>query len=111
MLDNLNSILLEGELIENPEVDVDDYGIPVCRFKIASKKFIKGIKSIRNDKVETYFFDIITYDKEAKICSESLLKGSCVRLIGWVKQDLKTEDNKIVFVGTHIELKPKTKGD
>lgn len=111
ILDNLNSILLEGKLIDNPEIDVDDYNIPVCRFKIASKKFIKGIKGICNDEVETYSFDIITYDREAKIYAESLSKGNCVRLVGWVKQDLRTKNNKIVFVGTHIEIKPKTKGD
>ena len=40
-MNNLNSILLEGNLIENPYFSVTERGNSLCRFTILSKRFVK----------------------------------------------------------------------
>ncbi len=107
-MNNLNSILLEGNLVRNPELMYTPQGTPLCKFSIASNRFYK-----QNDEFqkEVSYFDVTTWSKIAEICGERLKKGRGVRVVGRLKQD-RWEDpdgkskSKVHIIANHVEFKP-----
>lgn len=107
-MNNLNSILLEGNLTRDPVAYQTPKGTNVCTFSIASNRFYK----INEEKQkEVSFFDIETWSKLADRCSEYLSKGRGVRVVGRLKQDRWTDKegntrNKVKVVAEHVEFRP-----
>lgn len=112
-MNSLNSILLEGNLIRDPEVSNTPKGTAVCKFTIASNRFYK-----QDDKYheEVSFFDVTTWTQLAEVCSQYLKKGRGVRVIGRLKQDRwKGNDgknkSKIYVIADAVEFTNKQKKD
>ncbi len=111
-MNQLNSILIEGNLTRDPQMKETAKGTPLCTFSVASNRFLKHGEDY--DK-ETSFFDIETWSSLAQTCGEKLRKGRGVRVVGRLKQDRWTgTDGKprsaVKIVAEHVEFKPEMKG-
>jgi single-strand DNA-binding protein len=110
-MNNLNSILIEGNLVRDPEYKIIPSGISLCNFSIATDRFIKREESF--DK-ETSFFDIEVWSKLAEICNNELKKGRGVRIVGRLQQDRWVDSegksrSKVKVIAEHVEFKPQIK--
>ena len=110
-MNNLNQILLEGNLIRPPELRQTPKGTPVCEFTVASNRYIKQGDEFEQ---EVSFFDVTTWSELAQTCGANLSKGRGVRVIGRLQQDRwqdtegKTR-SKIRIVADHVIIKPEFK--
>ena len=107
-MNNLNSILIEGNLIKDPVLRSTPNGTPVCLFSVATNRFFK-----QNDELqkEVSYFDIESWASTAQSCGNLLTKGRGVRIVGRLKQDRWTDENgnpksRIKIVAEHVEFKP-----
>jgi single-strand DNA-binding protein len=113
MLNNLNSIIVEGNLVRDPVLKTTPNGHQVCTFAVASNRFYK--QSEETEK-EVSFFEVETWSRLAQTCGEMLKKGRGVRVVGRLKQD-RWEDaagktqSKVKIVAEHVEFKPMAKKD
>jgi single-strand DNA-binding protein len=112
MMNNLNSILLEGNLVRDPELRYTPKGVPVCSFSVACNRYFKQEEELQE---EVSYFDVTTWNRLAEVCNEYLRKGRGVRVVGRLKQD-RWEDtegktrSKVHIVAEHVEFKPKING-
>jgi single-strand DNA-binding protein len=107
-MNNLNQILLEGNLVKNPELKHTPKGTALCTFSVASNRFYKQDDDFQK---EVSFFDVTAWTKLAEDCAGELKKGRGVRVIGRLKQDRwqDTEGkqrSKIYIVADHVIFKP-----
>ena len=105
---NLNSLIIEGNVVRDPVVKATPKGTPLCLFSIASNRFFKQEDQTTQ---ETSFFDVETWSRLAELCGENCTKGRGVRVVGRLKQDrwVGTDGkhySKIKVVAEHIEFKP-----
>jgi single-strand DNA-binding protein len=112
MLNNLNSVLIEGNLVRDPELKYTQKGAAVCSFALASNRFFKQDEETQK---EVSFFEITTWSRLAEVCGEYLKKGRGVRVVGRLKQDRWTGPegqarSKVSIVAEHVEFKPQMKG-
>lgn len=93
----LNSILLEGELSDAPVFTTTANGLDRCSFFIASGDQAPAVP-------------VVSYGRLALRCNELLDKGSAIRLVGRIAQDLEASDTtssyKLHLVAEHVEIKP-----
>ena len=113
-MNNLNSIILEGNLTRDPVMDKTPKGTAVCHFTVASNRYYKS-EGERQEEVG--FFDVEVWSRLAETCSEYLMKGRGVRVVGRLKQDRWSSAegeprSRIHIVGEHVEFRarPKTEG-
>ena len=106
---NLNSLIIEGNVVRDPVLKLTPKGTSLCMFSIASNRFYR-----QNDKTsqETSFFDIETWARLAELCGENCTKGRGVRVAGRLKQDRwigvdGKNYSKIKVVAEHVEFKPR----
>lgn len=108
-MNNLNSVLLEGNLCRDPELRYTPKGTPVCTLVVASNRSYK-IEGERHDEVS--FIDTTAWGKLAAVCAEHLTKGRGVRVVGRLQQD-RWEDAdgnsraKVRIVAEHVEFQPR----
>jgi len=107
-MNQLNSIILEGNLVRDPDGAITTKGTPLCNFSIASNRFYKQ-DGVRQSEVS--FFDVEVWSRVAESCEKHLKKGRGVRVVGRLKQDRWTDDHggshsRIKVVGEHVEFKP-----
>lgn len=107
-MNNLNSILIEGNLVRDPVLRSTPNGTPVCLFSVATNRFFK-----QNDELqkEVSYFDIESWAATAQTCGSTLTKGRGVRVVGRLKQDRWNDENgapksRIKIVAEHVEFKP-----
>ena len=110
IMNDLNSVLLEGNLIRDPVLkDRRDKGIVVCYFPIASNRYYQNTDSAIEKEVS--FFDVEVEDKRLiDICLAKGRKGKNLRIVGRLKQerwkDLHNQDfSKIIVIPDHIEFR------
>jgi single-strand DNA-binding protein len=96
----LNSILIEGNVIADPEKHERPRGSTVCSFKIASSRFYRQDETTKEEKA---IFDIEAWAKLAESCTVHCTEGRGVRVVGRLKQ---CEDGSIKVVAEHVEFKP-----
>ena len=107
-MNNLNSILLEGNLAREPELRYTPQGTPVCTLVVASSRSYK-VAGERTEEVS--FIESTTWGKLATVCAEYLHKGRGVRVVGRIKQE-RWEDpdgnarSKVVITAEHVEFQP-----
>jgi single-strand DNA-binding protein len=104
---NLNSILVEGNLVRDPSLTQTPKGTPVCTFSLASNRF----KADNEAQKEVSFFDVEAWSKLGETCAEGLKKGRGVRVVGRLKQDRWADSegknhSRIKIIAEHIEFKP-----
>jgi single-strand DNA-binding protein len=84
-MNNLNSIILEGNLVRDAQLTEPAPGFKKCAFSIAVNRFFKNRKN--EDVNEASFFEVEAYGKMAEYCGEKAKKGRGVRVVGRLKQD------------------------
>jgi single-strand DNA-binding protein len=107
-MNNLNSILIEGNLVKDPLLRTTVKGTSVCTFSLASNRYFKQDTGFEQ---EVSFFEVETWSKLAERCYNLGRKGRGVRVVGRLKQDRWTgQDGKshsrIMIVAEHVEFKP-----
>jgi single-strand DNA-binding protein len=110
-MNNLNSILIEGNLARDPTYKETAKGTPICTFSIASNRFYK---SGDDTEKEVSFFDIETWSKLAGQCYNLGRKGRGVRVVGRLKQERWNDGDgkarsKVTIVAEHVEFRPEFK--
>jgi single-strand DNA-binding protein len=111
-MNSLNSILLEGNLVRDPEMRTTAKGTVVCTFTVASNRYYKKSGEEGFEK-EVSFFDVEAWAKLAESCARLGHKGRGVRIVGRLKQD-RWEDaagkarSKVYIVAEHVEYRPET---
>ena len=113
-MNNLNSILLEGNLCRDPELrytpsDGASPGTPLCTLVVSSVRTCK-LDGERHEEVS--FIEAVTAGKLATVCAGHLTKGRGVRVVGRIRQERweDTEGNarsKVVIVAEHVEFQPR----
>jgi single-strand DNA-binding protein len=110
-MNNLNSILVEGNLVRDPELSYTSKGTAVCKFTVACNRFFKQGEETQK---EVSYFDVSCWTRLAEVCGEYLKKGRGVRVVGRLKQDRWTDadgkgHSRIEIVAEHVEFKPQFK--
>ena len=83
-MNNLNSVLIEGNLTKDPELSYTPNGKAVSTLRIATNRYFKQDDEYQE---EASFFDVTVWAKQAEACAEYLKKGRGVRVVGRLKQD------------------------
>jgi len=114
-MNNLNSILIEGNLVRDPLLRSTTKGTQVCTMTIASNRYFKQDSSSGYEK-EVSFFDVDSWAKLAEQCYVKGRKGRGVRVVGRLKQDRWTDPegksrSKIFIVADHVEFRPEFRKD
>lgn len=105
----LNSIILEGNLVQKPDLTETANGNKVASFAIASNYSYKNREGEDIKKVD--FFDIKAFGSLAEFISGNSDKGRGVRIVGklhqerWQTQEGKNM-SKLFIIAEHAELKP-----
>jgi single-strand DNA-binding protein len=108
MNNNLNSILIEGNLVRDPLLRSTPKGTQVCTFTLASNRFFKQDSGLEK---EVGYFDVETWSKVAESCHDLGYKGRGVRVVGRLKQsrwsgtDGKAH-SRVTIVAEHVEFRP-----
>jgi single-strand DNA-binding protein len=110
-MNNLNSVLIEGNLVRDPELAATGKGTPVCTFTVACNRAYKQDDAYQK---EVSFFDVSAWTRLAEVCGEYLKKGRGVRVVGRLKQDRWTDaegrnHSRVLIVAEHVEFKPQVK--
>ncbi|MDR1565944.1 MAG: single-stranded DNA-binding protein [Treponema sp.] len=113
MSNNINSILIEGNLVRDPLYRATAKGTPICTFSLASNRFYKHDSQMEQ---EVSFFDVEAWSKLAENCYSLGRKGRGVRVVGRLKQDRWTgadgkAHSRISIVAEHVEFRPEFKKD
>jgi single-strand DNA-binding protein len=113
-MNQLNSILVEGNLVKDPYTRTLPSGNQVCEFSLATNRFYKNGQE--EFEKEVSYFDIEAWSRLGIACAQNLLKGRGVRVVGRLKQDRWTDQEgksraKIKIVAEHVEFKPIPKGN
>ncbi|MCQ2586590.1 MAG: single-stranded DNA-binding protein [Treponema sp.] len=108
-MNQLNSIILEGNVVRQAEISEPADGFKVCKFTLAVNRFVKKENGESGEEVS--FFDVESYGKLAEICKDNGAKGRAVRVVGRLKQNRWKDNegkshNKVFVVSEHVEFKP-----
>ena len=106
-MNNLNSVLIEGNMVRDPLVRTTPKGAPVCNFSIASNRYFRQDSNLEK---EVGFFDVEAWGKLADACGNQGRKGRGVRVVGRLKQDRWTGSDgknhtKVSIVAEHVEYR------
>ena len=106
-MNNLNSVIIEGNMVRDPLIRTTPRGTQVCNFSIASNRFYRQDSNLEK---ETGFFEVEAWGKLADTCGNQGRKGRGVRVVGRLKQDRWTgldgkNHNKVTIVAEHVEYR------
>jgi len=109
-MNNLNSILVEGNLVRDPLLKSTAKGTQVCNLCIASNRYYKQDPNSAYEK-EVSFFDVETWARLAEVCYAKGKKGRGVRVVGRLKQNRWNDPegkthSRINIVAEHVEFRP-----
>jgi single-strand DNA-binding protein len=110
-MNNLNSILIEGNMVRDPQLRATAKGTSLCTFTLASNRFFKQDSGMEK---EVGFFEIETWAKLAEACNNLGKKGRGVRVVGRLKQSRWTgndgkQNSRVSIVAEHVEFRPEFK--
>ena len=108
---HLNFIIVEGNLVRDPDYRVTESGLPMCKFTIANNYDYKKNEQWSHN---VNFINIVSWSKTAESCGHYLRKGNPVRVKGRVDQSyFKYDDgrsvNVIDVVAQSVEFLPQRK--
>jgi single-strand DNA-binding protein len=112
-MNNLNSILIEGNLVRDPLLRSTPKGTQLCTMSLASNRYYKQDSGFER---EVSFFDVETWAKLAEICYAKGKKGRGIRVVGRLKQSRWSDPDgksrsKVSIVAEHVEFRPEFKKD
>jgi len=110
-MNNLNSILIEGNLVRDPLLRSTPKGTQICMMSLASNRYYKQDTGFEK---EVSFFDVETWSKLAEACYAKGRKGRGVRVVGRLKQDRWNgtdgkQHSRVTIVAEHVEFRPEFK--
>lgn len=114
-MNNINCLIVEGNITRVPEFKTTAHGYPVCKLPIAVNHYYKKANS--DEYVdEVSYFDVETFGKLAEICAKFSQKGRGISVVGRIKQNRwKNDDGKpqsrITIVAEKVEFKPRVNGN
>ena len=115
-MNQLNSIILEGNVVRKAEFSEPKTGFQVCKFPLAVNR--KSKTPDGNPIEEVSYFDVEAYGEMAESCFKWCDRGQGVRVVGRLKQSRWEENNvkksKVYVVAEHVEYKfskPKDEAD
>lgn len=107
-MNNLNTVLIEGNLTRDPKPVVFAGDHEMCRFSIANNRYYmkKGV----GWHTDTSFFIVEVFGAASKACVQHLRKGRGVRIVGRLKQNSWLEGGMprelVTVIAEHIEFQP-----
>jgi len=112
-MNNLNSILIEGNLVRDPLLRSTQKGTQLCTMSLASNRYYKQDTGFEK---EVSFFDVEIWSRLAELCYAKGRKGRGVRVVGRLKQDRWNDPDgkprsKVTIVAEHVEFRPEFKKD
>ena len=112
-MNNLNSTLIEGNLVRDAELRSTPKGTAVCTFQIASNRYYKQDSGLEK---EVSFFTVESWGKLAESVGNQGRKGRGVRVVGRLKQERWQDregkaQSKVSIVAEHVEFRPEFKRD
>ncbi len=110
-MNNLNSVLVDGNVVADPDYRETTKGTPVCHFRLGSNRYYRVDTELQE---EANFFDVETWAKSAERCRDALTKGRNVRVVGRLKQDRWTDEEggkhaRVKIVADHVDIGPMPK--
>lgn len=110
-MNDLNSVLVEGNLTRDPLLATTPNGTSVCNFAVGTHHEYKREDQRRE---ETSFFDVEVWAKLGENCAEYLRKGRGVRVVGRLKQDRWKNGegqprSRVKIVAEHVDFRPMRK--
>jgi single-strand DNA-binding protein len=107
-MNNLNSVLVEGNLVRDPLLRSTPKGTPICTFSLASNRFYKQDSGMEK---EVSFLDVEAWGKLSEHCYNQGHKGRGVRVVGRLKQDRwigsdGKNHSRVTIVAEHVEFRP-----
>ena len=107
-MNNLNSILIEGELVADPGVAIAPEGATITSFTLRVRRVVKESDGTFTDRTITV--PCLTTGRLAEVCSEYLKKGRGVRVVGRIDSLGGPVDAPLLSVAAeHVEFKPTKK--
>lgn len=106
-MNNLNSIVIEGNMVRDPDFRETAKGIALCAFSIATNRFFKLNGETTK---ETGYFDVEAWSKLAESCRDLGRKGRGVKVVGRLKQSRWNDADgnvrsKVSIVAEHVEFR------
>jgi len=110
-MNNLNSILIEGNLVRDPLIRTTPKGTQICMMSLASNRYYKIDSGYEK---EVSFFEIESWSKLAEACYNKAHKGRGIRVVGRLKQSRWNDADgksrsKVIIVAEHVEFRPDNK--
>lgn len=111
-MNQLNSIILEGNVTRKAEINQTPHGFKACKIPIAVNRFYKSIDGKRVQEVS--FFDVEAFGKLADFSEKNVEIGRGIRIVGRLKQgrwknaEGKTR-SRVSVIAEHIEFRPRIK--
>lgn len=107
-MNNLNSVLLDGNCITEPRLVNTAEEMPRAVFTIESKRFYRVGGELKE---EIGHFDIVTFAKSAERCVESISIGRNVRVVGRLTHyrdhhEGGESENKYWITADHVDFGP-----
>ena len=112
-MNNLNSVLIEGNIVRDPEYRATTKGTGVCKFTVASNRYYKQEEGFEK---EVGYFDVEAWGKIGESVNNQGRKGRGVRVVGRLKQERwqNKEGNpmsRVIIVADHVEYRADFKKD
>ena len=86
----VNQVVLVGRLGAAPETRTSQGGSVVCKFPLATDRYVKGEKT-------TSWHRVVTFGKTAEACAQYLEKGRLVYLSGRINYSSYVKDDRPVY--------------
>ncbi|MCQ2981364.1 MAG: single-stranded DNA-binding protein [Treponemataceae bacterium] len=108
----LNSVLLEGNVVRQPDIKHTGKGTPHCSFPVASTRYWKSESGKYEEEVS--FIEVTSWGALAQTCRDKATKGRGVRVVGrlqqgrWKDNDGKMQ-SRVSIIAEHIDFKPDRK--
>lgn len=108
-MNQLNSIILEGNITRDGEYRDTAHGFRVATIPIACNRWYRGSDGQGVDEVS--YFNIEAFGKMAEYCEAHASKGRGVRVVGRLKQNRWKDSegktaSRVTIIAEHIEFKP-----
>lgn len=109
IMNQLNSLIIEGNVVKQGELSEPIQGFKVCSFPVAVNRWYKNKNG--EGVSEVSYFDVETYGKMAEACAKQASKGRGVRVVGRLKQNRWKDEkkgllSKVFVIAEHVEYKP-----
>jgi single-strand DNA-binding protein len=111
-MNNINSIVVDGNLVRDPETKTTPKGTALCTFSIATNRYFKQDSGLEK---EVSYFNVESWGKLAESVSNHGRKGRGVRVVGRLKQERWQDregkaQSRVIIVAEYAEFRPDFSG-